>query len=77
MKAIMLLSLLLIASVLVAHLGAEDDQSAGSQSNSNEEPGIFHRRSSQCEPCGALRLPCCFPDLCQHRPSKISKCFKV
>ncbi|UJR27834.1 hypothetical protein I4U23_009100 [Adineta vaga] len=35
------------------------------------------RQSSRCEPCGVRRLPCCFPNLCQHRSSKISKCLKV
>ncbi len=55
----------------------EGDQSADSSSDSNEELGIIRRQSSQCEPCGTLRRPCCFPDLCQYRPPKISKCHKV
>jgi len=56
----------------------EDDESANSQGdNSDEEIENNRRQSSQCEPCGAFRLPCCFPSLCQHRPPKISKCYKV
>lgn len=38
----------------------------------------FHRRSAkQCEPCGVLRRPCCFPNLCQRRQQPISKCMKI
>jgi hypothetical protein len=55
----------------------KDDQSANSPGDSREELGIIRRQSSQCEPCGALRRPCCFPNLCQHRSPKISKCYQV
>ena len=38
---------------------------------------VIRRGSPQCEPCGALRRPCCFPNLCQHRKPRPSKCLKV
>ena len=55
----------------------DDDQSTNSQGDISEELELIRRQSSQCEPCGALRRPCCFPDLCQHRRLKISTCYKV
>ncbi len=55
-----------------------DDQSADSQTDSSdEEIENKRRKSSQCEPCGTFRRPCCFPNLCQHRSPKISKCYKT
>jgi hypothetical protein len=56
----------------------DEDQSTDSQEDkSDEELEDRRRRSPQCEPCGVTRRPCCFPDLCQHRSSKRSKCIKV
>ena len=56
----------------------EDDRFPNLEDDNNdEEIQINRRQSSQCEPCGVRRVPCCFPNLCQHRPRKISKCFKV
>ncbi|CAF2351829.1 unnamed protein product [Rotaria sp. Silwood2] len=45
--------------------------------NSDETIENVRRKFSPCEPCGLLRRPCCFPNLCRHRSGKISECFKV
>jgi hypothetical protein len=45
--------------------------------NNDEEIETVRRQSSKCEPCGIRRLSCCFPNLCQRRPGKTSKCYKV
>ncbi|CAF0914164.1 unnamed protein product [Rotaria sordida] len=56
----------------------ENDQFTNLQNdNSDEEIENVRRKFSPCESCGLLRRPCCFPNLCRHRPGKISECFKV
>jgi hypothetical protein len=45
--------------------------------NNGEVIEVDRRASSQCEPCGLLRNPCCFPNLCQRRKGKPSKCLQA
>jgi hypothetical protein len=73
MKNVLLISVLFIAFVLVVYSEAKKEQLFQMKHRQVE----VRRLSSQCELCGALRRPCCFPNLCQHRPPKISKCYKV
>lgn len=92
MRNVILICVFLIALVFVVYSKAEEnnmeyrqiedddiDAIASSESNTSDEDFqiIRRRSSSQCEPCGKLRRPCCFPDLCKHQPKQISKCFKV
>ena len=57
----------------------DDDPFAELQDDNegDEELNTARRKSSQCEPCGLMRTPCCFPNLCQHRTHQISKCLGV
>lgn len=70
MKNLVFVCVLFLAFVLVVYSEAI---------NINDEQSfeMKRRQSSQCEPCGVRRLSCCFPNLCQHRSHKISKCYKV
>ncbi len=61
--------MIFIAFVLVVNSEASN--------NNDEDIENDRRQLSSCEPCGAFRRPCCFPNLCRHQPPKISKCFKV
>ncbi|CAF2738005.1 unnamed protein product [Rotaria sp. Silwood2] len=59
-------------------INLEDDQFINLEDdNSDETIENVRRKFSPCEPCGLLRRPCCFPNLCRHRSGKISECFKV
>jgi hypothetical protein len=55
----------------------DDDTTFEELPPSSEELENDRRKSPQCEPCGISRRPCCFPDLCQHRVSRPSKCYTV
>jgi hypothetical protein len=86
MKNFVFVCAVFVALVLIVYseaINSNDEQSfrmkrrqIEEDDNKDEEIGIIRRRSPQCEACGVRRLPCCFPNLCQHRPPKISKCYK-
>ncbi|CAF1080221.1 unnamed protein product [Rotaria magnacalcarata] len=61
------------------HGAIEQDDSA---SDSHDDSSIreienVRRISSDCERCGLLRRPCCFPNLCRHTAGQLSECYKV
>ncbi|CAF3133374.1 unnamed protein product [Rotaria socialis] len=45
--------------------------------SSIEEIENVRRVSSDCERCGLLRRPCCFPNLCRRTAGQLSECYKV
>lgn len=80
----MFLCLLSFAFIAIIYSKENDDNEQGvlqkqirQVENDQELLQLIRRANPQCEPCGPLRRPCCFPDLCQHRKPKPSKCFKV
>ena len=58
-------------------LNDEDKFGDFQDDNSGEVIEVDRRASSTCEPCGLLRIPCCFPNLCQRRKGKASKCLQA
>lgn len=84
MKHVMFLCLLSLALIAIVYSNENVDNEQGvlqkqirQVENTHEFRHMIRRGNPQCEPCGALRRPCCFPNLCRHQKPKPSKCFKV
>ena len=75
MKHVMFLCLLSLAFIAIIYSKEGVLQKQIRHVDNDHE--LIRRANPQCEPCGPLRRPCCFPNLCQHRKPKPSKCFKV
>lgn len=88
MKYLPMLCLVAVAMLVIAHTDALESmndptfqmgrrETVDDEDWSDEDVQVNRRQSSNCEPCGIRRLPCCFPNLCQHRSRQISKCLNA